>query len=267
MQAKRIFYSICFLAVFALTAVAQKVPVISDLKEVAQLPDKVPQRVMALAFDGKKLWFAIYLDRGRYVKYDPQANEWDLEQDEQLNNSIRGVTRTHMSAGGMVFVDGKMWLGSAYGDFIGWIDLDDPARCESIQKRYKRDLSGSQSYSDLTTDGTYIWAAWHSFNWKMDRSQTQLLLKIDKANGDVLAEYPLPPGSSSDGTHALAWDGSKLWHAKGSKLTSLDENGVKMGQFDIPTLKRPSGMVWDGNSLWIVEFDGKLWRLPFKTIP
>ena len=266
MNTKHIIFLVCIFLLFSVFAFAQKVPVIADLEGVSQLPSKIPQRVTALAYDGKKLWFAIYLDHGSYVKYDPISKQWALEQDSRLRASIPKVTGKWASAAGMTFVDGKMWLGSAYGESFGWIDTSEPSKYQVFEKLYKPELSGTPSYSDLAYDGTNIWSSWHSANERTDKSKTQLLLKIDKDTGDVLSEYPLPPGYSADMTHALAWDGQKLWHAKGSKLTSLDRNGVVMGQFALPNLKRPSGMAWDGDSLWIVEFEGKLWRLPFKSI-
>lgn len=267
MDKKRTIFLVFIFAFFSFSAFSQKVPVLAKLKEVAQLPANVPQRVGALAFDGEKLWFAIYLAHGQYVTYDPGSGEWNLDQDPKLRASITKVTGQFASAAGMTFVDRKLWLGSAYGRSFGWIDINDPSKLGVFTKLYKPSLPDTQTYADLAYDGTYLWAAWHVYNYKLDRSKTQLLLKIDKDTGEVLSEYPLPPGNSADGTHALAWDGAKLWHAKGSKLTSIDENGVKMGQFELPALIRPSGMAWDGDSLWIVEFEGKLWKLPFKTIP
>jgi hypothetical protein len=34
-------------------------------------------------------------------------------------------------------------------------------------------------------------------------------------------------------------------------------------QYTLPEIKRASGLAWDGRAMWISEFDGKIWRLPF----
>jgi hypothetical protein len=253
------------LLIFTFSGFAQKVPLINKLKQVSQIPVEVPQRVQAIALEGNNLWFSIYLDKGRYVKYNRQTDTWDFEQDTNLRGSIPKVTGRFASPGAMVFIEGKLWLGSSYGESFGWIDINDGKQFKVFEKLYKPGLKGSQSYSDMTFDGTYIWAAWHSFNWRTDESKTQLLLKIDKDTGEVIAEYPLPPGNASDGTHGLAFDGTTLWHAKGKKLSAIDLNGKLTTQYALPELNRPSGLVWDGSSLWIVEFNGKLWNLPFET--
>lgn len=237
-----------------------------NLEEVSHVPETIPRRIQAVAFDGKKLWFAIYHHRGGYVTYDPETKQWDTTQDPRLRDAIAATMGRFMSAAGMVFVDGKIWLGSAYGESLGWVDPSGPATFVVSSGHYKPDLYGSQSYSDLTYDGTHLWAAWHSFHHPSPRSKTQLLLKIDKDTGEVLGEFPLPPGESGDGTHGLTWDGTTLWHAKGNKLSQLDRNGSLLRQYAIPNVNRPSGLAWDGRALWIVEFGGKLWRLPLKRL-
>jgi hypothetical protein len=90
------------------------------------------------------------------------------------------------------------------------------------------------------------------------------LLKVEPKSGIVIAEYPLPPGTANDMTHGLTFDGSLLWHAKDNKLSSIDPaTGQMIAQYTLSQIKRVSGLAWDDQALWISEFNGKIWRLPF----
>lgn len=90
-------------------------------------------------------------------------------------------------------------------------------------------------------------------------------MKVEPKTGKVSAEYPLPAGTRNDTTHGLTWDGTRLWHIKDRRLTSIDpSNGTAIAYYTLAQLKRPSGLAWDGQALWIAEWDGKLWRLPFS---
>lgn len=258
---------ICIAALFVVSISAQRVPAVSELEEVAQLPAEVPQRVGALAFDGKKLWFATYAGRGAYATYDPVSKNWDTTQDQKLKDAIARNTGRSQSAGGMVFVDGKIWVASSSGESFGSIDLADPTKHIAYERFHNSALIGttSQSYSDMTFDGNHLWLVWHGFYYKPDGTKTQLLFKIDKNTGDVLAEFPLTERERQDGAHGLAWDGHSLWHAKGKWLTEYDAEGKKRSEVRLEKVTRPSGLAWDGKSLWIAEFGGKLWRLPMKS--
>jgi hypothetical protein len=98
--------------------------------------------------------------------------------------------------------------------------------------------------------------------YNLPTSETQRLLKVEPETGKVVAEYPLPCGTDNDMTHALTWDGSRLWHAKDNKLSTIDPATGRVTEMCILNdLKRPSGLAWDGQSLWIAEFDGKIWKL------
>lgn len=238
-------------------------PKFEELKQVSQLPAKLPQRITALAWDGEKLWAAIYLDKGRYATFNPKTNEWKIDDNEKHLQSIRDVTGRHSSAGGLVFVGEKLWASSAYGETIGSINTKNWAVEKLFEGRLRNYHHGTQSFSDMTFDGEYLWIAWHWFRYDIPTSETQILLKMKPQTGEILEEFPLPPGGANDGTHALAWDGKNLWHMKDSKLSAIDpNNGKTMNQFVIKEIKRPSGMVWDGTALWVIEFEGKLWRLP-----
>lgn len=49
-----------------------------------------------------------------------------------------------------------------------------------------------------------------------------------------------------------------------SKLSSIYfSTGMVIAQYTLEQIKRPGGLAWNGEALWIIEFDGKVWRLPF----
>jgi hypothetical protein len=48
-------------------------------------------------------------------------------------------------------------------------------------------------------------------------------------------------------------------------LTAIDPStGAFTARYRIREIRRPVGLAWVNNALWIAEFDGKIWRLPFK---
>jgi streptogramin lyase len=229
-----------------------------EIQLVAQLPAELPQRISSLAYDGNKFWVAIYHDRGRYATLDPATLHWKVSHEDVIGL----VSGKFSSPGGICFVDGKLWVGGSYGDSFGAID---PTRwtVERVFRVKQREHDASQSYSGLAYDGNHLWIAWHWFNYHLPVSQTQLLLKVEPATGKVVEQYPAPPGAASDGTHGLTWDGTRLWHLKGNKLSAVEPStGLVTSEYILKEIKRASGLAWDGQALWIAEFDGKVWRLP-----
>lgn len=68
-------------------------------------------------------------------------------------------------------------------------------------------------------------------------------------------------------THGLVWDGTRLWHMKDNRLSSIDSStGELTATYILDQIKRASGLAWDGEALWIAEFDGNIWRLPFPSL-
>lgn len=256
------FVSITFILIAFITAAyAQKAPVIGELKQVSQVPDTIPQRITGMAFDGEKLWFSVYLSQGHYATFNPKTEEWKYSDDEKHHHAIRQISQPFSSASGIVFAGKTLWLGGSYGESFGSIDTE----TWQIEKRFVQkvspDLSGTQSYSSLAFDGTNIWTAWHGLAYKLPTSETQLLLKINPETGKVIEKYPLPAGSMPDMVHGLTFDGARLWHIKDNRLSAIDLNGKVLSQFVLKDVCRPSGLAWDGESLWIVEFYGKVWKL------
>lgn len=248
----------------ALNGYAQSLePEFEELKQVSQLPAKIPQKVTALAWDGEKLWAALYLENGRYATFNPKNNEWNIDVNEIHLQSNSDVDKRGSSAGGLVFVGNRLWVSDAFGKSIGSIDTKNWAVDKLFEGKLRNYHHASQGYSDITFDGEYLWIAWHWFRYDIPKSETQILLKMKPETGEILAEFPLPGGTANDGTHALTWDGNNLWHMKDCRLSAIDpDNGKVINQFSIKEIKRPSGMAWDGDALWIIEFEGKLWRLP-----
>lgn len=246
------------------SASAYAAPDLDGLKIVAQLPPELPQRVSGFAYDGEKLWAAIYLGQGLYVTLDPSTLKWTINKEEKARNAIRDLSGVFYSPSGLCFVNGKLWIGASYGDSYGSLDPHD-WKIENKFPVKQREDSASQSYSSMAYDGNYVWIAWHWMRYSRPNSQTQLLLKVEPKTGIVIAEYPLPPGTRNDMTHGLTFDGSLLWHAKDHKLTSIDPStGQVTAEYTLSHIKRVSGLAWDDRALWISEFDGKIWRLPFK---
>ncbi len=254
-----------FLLSSANTSVAGvREPEVRELKLVAQLPPELPQRVMGLAYDGEKLWATIYLGAGRYATLDPLTLNWTVNDDPEHFRIIREVSGAFESPGAVTFANGTLWIAGAYGESFGSIDTK-TWRVKQVFKGRQREGPASQFYSSIAHDGSYLWIAWHWFRYQLPVSETELLLKVDPENGKVVARYPLPGGRRNDGTHGLTWDGERLWHMKDQKLVSIDRRtGGIIGQYLLEDLCRPSGLAWAHDALWISEFDGKIWRLPFQ---
>ena len=261
---------ICVLAFLiicpCLNAASSAVPELEP-ERVSQLPDELPQRISGLAFDGEKLWATIYQGHGRYATLDPSSLAWKISDDEKQHKAIMSVAGAFWSPGGISFVNGKLWIAGSYGDSFGSIDISDWKIERTFKGKQREDSSNTQGYASMAYDGSHLWIAWHWFKYDLPRSETQLLLKIEPETGKVVARYPLPPGSAADMTHALTWDGSRLWHAKDNKLSSIDPaTGSVTAEYKLRHLERPSGLACDGRALWIAEFDGKIWRLPLSSL-
>lgn len=239
-------------------------PVLNGLQLVAQLPPEVPQRVTGFTYDGEKLWASIYQGGGVYVTLDPSTLQWTVHDGAQHRRAIIKVAGRLNSPGAICFVNGKLWVGGGTGQSLGMIDTQDWNVERLFTGKQRPEDNASQAYASMTYDGANLWIAWHWCKYDRHAALTQRLLKIDPATGAVIAEYPLPPGSAPDLAHGLTWDGSRLWHAKDNRLSAIDPHtGRAMAHYNLPELKRPSGLAWDGQALWIIEFDGKVWRLPF----
>ncbi len=256
-----ILYSLCV----PLVSVAQPgTPNPSQLKLVAQLPAELPQRIMGLAFDGEKFWATIYLGRGRYATLDPATLTWNTNQEIEHYSAISKVAGLFESPGGLCFAKGRLWITGAYGESFGSIDTQ-TWKVGEIFKGKQREDNSSQAYSSIAFDGNHLWIAWHWFRYDLPVSETQLLLKVDPESGKVVGRYPAAGGTRNDATHGLTWDGTSLWHIKDNRLTSVEPSTGKVtAQYLLDPLKRPSGLAWANNALWISEFDGKVWHLPFR---
>jgi streptogramin lyase len=239
-------------------------PDLRQLEQVAQLPPELPQRVKGLAYDGEKIWATVYLGSGRYASLNPQTLAWEVSRDHSQHKAIAEVSGAFASPGAICFAEGRLWVAGAYGNSFGSIDTQD-WKVERLFQGTRRGGGAGQSYSSMAYDGAHIWLVWHWYRYDLPTSETQLLLKVEPSTGKVVAEYPAPAGTRNDGTHGLTWDGARLWHMKDRRLSAVDPlTGGVTAQYTLEQLKRPSGLAWDGQSLWIAEFDGKIWRLPFR---
>jgi hypothetical protein len=254
-----------FLFVFVFATYSQNVPLTAELKQVSQVPASIPQRITGMAFDGEKFWFPVYLSRGHYATFNPKTEEWKYSDDEKHHQTIREISQPFSASGGIAFAGKTLWLGGSYGESFGSINTETWEIEKHFKQKVRSDLPGSQSYSSFAFDGTNIWAAWHMTAYNLPVSETQLLLRINPETGEIIEKYPLPAGSMPDMVHGLTFDGAKLWHAKDKRLSAIDLKGNVMSQFTLKELNRPSGLAWDGESLWVIEFSGKLWKLSFNS--
>jgi hypothetical protein len=239
------------------------IPNLGQLEQVAHLPRELPQRVMGLAYDGQKLWATIYLGHGIYATLDPATLTWQTSIMTSHQEVIKTVSGAFESPGGICFNKDRLWITGSYGESFGVIDLN-TWKVERLFKGKQREDRASQAYSSVTFDGHNLWIAWHWFRYDLPVSDTQLLLKVDPETGQVVNHYPLPAGTRNDATHGLTWDGSRLWHMKDQLLTAIDPvSGEVTARYVLHQLKRPSGLAWANNALWIVEFRGNVWRLRF----
>lgn len=261
-----LFASLLALLVAPLTSAASSPPSVNpgELELVAQLPEELPQRITGFAYDGKKLWATVYLDRGRYATLDPSTLVWTISSDDSQHKTIAKVSGSFATPGAICFANGALWVAGAYGDSFGSIDMRD-WKIQRVFKGKQREDWAGQGYSSMAFDGNYLWIAWQWLRYDLPVSETQLLLKVDPETGQIVAEYPAPAGTRPDMTHGLTWDGSTLWHAKDHRLSAIDPStGTVIAQYTFKQLKRPSGLAWDGQALWIAEFNGRIWRLRLK---
>ena len=239
-------------------------PDLLELKLVAQLPPELPQRITGFAYDGEKLWATIYLGRGRYATLDPLTLSWGSNNEIERYKAVRSVAGAFGSPGGICFAKGTLWIAGAYGESFGSIDTE-TWKVNRLFKGKQREDEASQFYSSIAYDGKYLWIVWHWFRYDLPVSQTQLLLKVDPETGKVVGQYPAPGGTRSDGMHGLTWDGARLWYMKDNRLSEIEPStGEVTAQYLLDQIKRPSGLAWANNALWIAEFGGKVWRLPFR---
>lgn len=246
------------------SAHSQKRPSPEQMTLVSEVPIDIPRKIIGMAFDGEKLWFSISHDKGHYATFDPQNGQWKYSDNETQHTAIRKLSQPFNSASGIAFDGRKMWLGGSYGESVGSINLDTWQVEKHFIGKLRNDVHNSQSYSSLAFDGSNLWAVWHMFEYKRPASESQQLLKIDQNSGEVLERYSLPEGPRADGLHGLTFDGETLWHIKSHKLSAISLQGKLLNHFIVKEVNRPAGLAWDGEFLWIVEFSGKLWKLPIK---
>ncbi|HEX8558305.1 MAG TPA: hypothetical protein VF668_09395 [Pyrinomonadaceae bacterium] len=238
-------------------------PRLDSLRLVAELPEGLPKRISSIAYDGEKIWVMLYHGDGRHARLDPETLDWEPSREQGRHDAVADVAGAFKSPGGACFEGGRLWVGGSYGESFGYVDTRD-WKVGRVFRVRQAGGKASQSYAGLACDGAHVWVAWHWFRYDLPASQTQALLKLDPETGGVVARYPLPAGTPNDGVHGLTWDGSRLWHAKDNRLSAIDPaTGSVTSDYFLPAVRRATGLAWDGRSLWISEFDGKIWRLFF----
>ena len=216
-----------------------------------------PKFLAGIALHKREVWGTVYQNGSIYASFDRQRQRWI--QKPVPNQGGYG------SGGGACIVAGKLWVASTDGVQIARYDLESMKR--DRQFRYPQTSEFSQSFGGLAFDGRHLWAEWQTLDKKLPASRAQVLFKLSPETGKVLARYPAPTGNRFDVCRGLEWDGSVLWLAHDKSLTAIDpRTGRHLKTYTISELHRPSGLAWDGQGLWIGEFTGRLWRLPFRRV-
>ena len=99
--------------------------------------------------------------------------------------------------------------------------------------------------SGITTDGETIWVA---------STFVPIALFQYAMDGTELRRLPTP-GAGKSGAHGLEWIDGTLWVTVPPSATTYQLNpatGAILRQFPAPG-KRPHGLAWDGELLWIAE--------------
>jgi len=258
------------LVLLVVSAFSQKVPKVEKLTLVTDSLSQQSRHILGTTFHDGLIWCLIYEDKqpgkGQYATFEPKSGEWKIIENEKAQSAVLAVSQPFNSPAGLVFVGKKLWVSGLYGQSFGVIDSE-KWKVEKIYKKFVRpDLAktNSQTYADITFDGKNIWIAWHLFDYTSPDAEVQQLLKINPENGEILEKYPLPVGIRNIPNHGLTFDGESLWHIKDKKLSKLDLKGKVLARYSLSSIENPSGLAFDGSSLWISEARGKLWKLPFE---
>lgn len=100
--------------------------------------------------------------------------------------------------------------------------------------------------SGITWDGAAIWVA---------STFTPIEIFKYSTDGVELKRLATPGANEKSGAHGLEWIDGKLWVTVPPSATTyqLDpEDGTILRQFPAPG-KRPHGLAWDGETLWVAE--------------
>ena len=107
-------------------------------------------------------------------------------------------------------------------------------------------MTAADRGSGITDDGDALWVA---------STYSCELLRIHRADGSTLANYP-SPGAAKTGAHGLEWRDGKLWVATPPSATiyQLDPavGCAVLHSFPAPG-NRPHGIGWRRDELWVVE--------------
>jgi hypothetical protein len=92
---------------------------LEGLQLVAQLPEELPQRTIGFAYDGQKLWVAIYHGRGQYATLDPSTLIWQISSNAHQHRAIAQVAGVFESPGGICFANGELWIAGSLANRLG----------------------------------------------------------------------------------------------------------------------------------------------------
>ena len=116
--------------------------------------------------------------------------------------------------------------------------------------------TGSSNTSGATFGDGYLWLSANGravgrpprkTDWETGR-----ILKVDPANGQTVAHWPLPNGGN---THGLEWAEGRLWVTDFFKmqLSQVNPETFKVLHSIPLTLPRAHGLAWNAGALWCIH--------------
>src|SRR5678810_1247581 len=100
--------AIVIIGPFVRTASAYAAPDLDSLKLVAQLPPELPRRISGFAYDGEKLWAAIYHGHGIYATLHPSTLQRTIGKGGHARQASRDLSGGFYSPGGLCFANGRL---------------------------------------------------------------------------------------------------------------------------------------------------------------
>jgi len=221
--------------------------------------------INALSTDGQDIYALHYTGTNKILKFNFKSARWESLVNPGLNSAINKISGEFNSPGGFSIAGDTLWVSNAYGSSYGAI-LKSTGEIIYEHKFTLRSQSASQSYSGMVFDYPYAYLAYHSFFYDDKNNDLQTLLKFDIRSKELVSETPLSiDNKQKDGVHGLALSDDIMWHVRNDRLSQISSfNGDIMQTFALDGINRPSGISFLDSTLYIVSFDGDLFRLPMR---
>lgn len=226
--------------------------------------DESGHGISSLSADGEDLYALHYTGRQKLLKFNFNSSRWENIVNDDLNYAINKISGKHTSPGGFSIHGDTLWVSNSYGSSYGAI-LKSTGEIIYEHEIGFRTQAASQSYSGIEFNFPFVYLAYHSYFYA-DINDLQTLLKFDIRTEELVSETTLLTDSNQrDGTHGLTFTENRLWHVRNNRLSQIDpEDGSVVHTYALKGIIRPSGIAFLNSSLFIVTFEGDLYRLPLK---